>query len=176
LRAEGTLQLDLIKGIIIITQTSETLLRGDRLIDMEGYIVNTDKAWFEFLLRHKIDSPVFWFKRESNPSSRALVKDNYFFFRITGINPPSIMAYGIIFNLETLSLQKAFDKYGNRLGYDTTDEMIEHSSRWTSTVALKPDTRIFCVEVKNFRTTELIRVDTDLQSIGIVFDYQHVVT
>ncbi len=72
---------------------------------MEGYIVNTDKAWFEFLLRQKIDSPVFWFKRESNPNSRALLKDNYFFFRVTGKNPPSIRAYGVIYNTGNSNLE-----------------------------------------------------------------------
>lgn len=56
------------------------------------------------------------------------------------------------------------------------NDMIAASSLWTSSVALSPHTEIYTVEVRDFATIQDIRVDTDLESLGIVFDYQHVVT
>jgi hypothetical protein len=54
--------------------------------------------------------------------------------------------------------------------------MIGASNRWTSSVALAPTTEIYIVELRDFAVVQDIRVDTDLDSLGIVFDYQHVVT
>lgn len=143
---------------------------------MQGYIVNTDKEWFEFLLEHKIDSPMFWFKRESNPNKKTLIKGNYVFFRITGVTPPVIKAYGVISKTKSLTLQEAFKKYGDRLGYSSINEMVKHSSKWTSSVKLTPNTKIFCMGIIDFKLTKDIRIDKELEPIGILFDYRHIVT
>lgn len=63
---------------------------------MRAYIVNADKQWFEFLLAHRIAEPVFWFKRDRNPSPRDLAEGNPVFLRVTETGPPlSSVALGV---------------------------------------------------------------------------------
>lgn len=143
---------------------------------MLGYIANTDPNWFNFLKQNNITNPVFWFKRDNNPNSKCLVEDNYMFLRITNTNPPVMKAFGKIKNTKTLNVKSAFDLYGDRLGYSTVEKMIDVSSSWTSSVSLSPSTSIFCVELINLKTIREIRVDKDLEPLGILFDYQHIVT
>lgn len=141
-----------------------------------GYIVNTDPEWFAFLNKNEITNPVFWFKRESNPNSKSIIQENYIFLRITGTRPPVIKAFGRIGGITVCTVQQALKKYKNRLGYDSLNSMIEHSAAWTSKVKLTPNTKIFCVEIYNFKLINDIRVDQDLESLGILFDYHHIVT
>jgi len=105
---------------------------------MAGYIANTDSAWFKFLKEHRIRNPVFWFKRDTNPNSTAIVVGNHFFLRITGANPPVINALGKIAGTAAMSVQEALDKYGHRPGYESINSMIEHSAAWTSSADLSP--------------------------------------
>lgn len=90
--------------------------------------------------------------------------------------PPAIKAFGTIANAAPLTLRKAFDKYGARLGYESVEKMIEYSAAWTSSVALSSNSSIFCVEINDLKHTRDIRVDKELEPIGILFDYQHIVT
>jgi len=143
---------------------------------MSGYIVNTAPAWYRFIRNDRISNPVFWFKRENNPNSKSIIRGNYIFLRITGTSPPVIKSYGKIVNFRIFTVEKAFEIYGNRLGYDSIGKMIEFSSGWTSTVKLDSETNIFCVEINQLQYIQDIRVDKDLEPIGILFDYQHIVT
>lgn len=143
---------------------------------MIGYIVNTDPAWFDFHIANNTKNPVFWFKRGSNPSSAAVVKDSLLFLRITGTQPPVIRAYASVTSFSSLPLHQAWKTYGIRLGYDSEQAMVDKSGQWTSSVELKPDSPVFCVELAGLRRVPDIRVDTDLDTVGIVFDYQHIVT
>jgi hypothetical protein len=54
--------------------------------------------------------------------------------------------------------------------------MVKYSSEWTSSVSLTPDTKIFCVEIKNMKLIKDIRVESELEPLGIVLDFQHIVT
>ena len=143
---------------------------------MAGYIANTDGAAFEYIRERQIWNPVFWFKRDRNPSSTFIVKGNYVFLRITRTKPPVISAFGKIAQTAAMSVQEAFDTYGRRLFFESINDMIEHSATWTSSVDLSPATRIFCIGIDDLKLIRDIRVDRDLEPLGILFDYQHIVT
>lgn len=143
---------------------------------MGSYIINTDPHWYSFVFSQGIKNPVFWLKRERSPSRETIIPGNPIFFRITRTNPPVIKGHGVVVSASVYSLTDAFNLYGQRLGYPSMGEMVDASASWTSGVQLQPDTRMFCVEVADFRVTEDIRTDTRLSDLGIEFDHRHVVT
>lgn len=140
---------------------------------MAGYIVNTDPRWMWSVLSNHIENPVFWFRRENNPNRRAVRPGNHLFFRITG--KPEIHAHGLITGITAVTVQEAFDQYGSRLGHDSVERMLEVSAEWTSSRSLGLHDRIFCIEASGIRVGQSLAMDR-LWSLGISFDYQHIVT
>jgi len=67
---------------------------------MNGYIANTDRVWFNFILNNGINNPVFWFNRVNNPNQQYLVVNNYIFLRITDLPPKSVPVLHIVFLLK----------------------------------------------------------------------------
>jgi predicted restriction endonuclease len=142
---------------------------------MPGYIINTDPHWISYLMDSGIRNPVFWRKGKNNPNNSALAEGNPIFFRITNTNPPVIKGIGYIKEVGSIPLSQAFLLYGDRLGYTTIAEMIKTSS-WTSGVELNENTEIFYLEISDFQVVQDIRTDTELRTLDIAFDHQHVVT
>ena len=142
---------------------------------MAGYILNTDPIWFKNIKDNGITNPVFWFRREKNPSSIYLKTNSEIFIRPTKQVVPSITAHGVFDESKVLTVNDAFIKYNQRLGFISPEEMISSSDKWTGNNQLSLSSKIFCFSISYLNIIEPISLSV-LKENNIEYDHKHIVT
>lgn len=105
-----------------------------------GIIHHASKLWFNYLLTHGLNNEVnFWTKVKGNIKIR---KGQLFFFKEQNM----IFGYAEVSRVEQLEVREAWEKYGNRNGCGTLNEMMDDIKKSGIPFdEVRPETPLLCI-------------------------------
>ncbi len=135
---------------------------------MVGCIYNTNREWFGYIREAEIDSNINFWRKDTN-QFKMIKPGEFFWFRVkTKDGKRRIMGYGIYERYEVLTIEEAWEKYGEGNGAPTKERFLELMKQSQFGRDLNFQSRIGCIilnDVHCFNDDEGI----DLEKIGIEF-------